>query len=75
MGTKNNKVHAYINTKENNVHYRGKIWVTPGDRKGKNICADTGREELMVIAFVPEVTEEQVRKSIVAIGWRPEDWM
>ena len=65
----------YINTKENNEHYSGKVWVTPGVKRGKNICLDIGREELMVIAFVPEITEERVVNAIEAMGYDPKDWM
>lgn len=54
----------YINTKGNNEHYLGKVWITKGDRLGKNICVDMGVEELRVIAFVPTVTKEIVEKSI-----------
>lgn len=66
----------YINTKENNVHYKGKVWVTP-DRPcaGRNICLDFGRPELKVIAFVPEITEERVVNAIEAMGYDPKDWM
>ena len=66
---------GYINTKENNIHYSGRVWITPGDRLGKNICLDTGREELKVIAFVPEVNDEEVEKAIRAMGYNPQDWM
>ena len=69
------KDRGYINTKQNNVHYRGRVWVTPGDRKGKNICLDFGREELRFIAYVPEVTDEEVEKQIRAFGYDPKDWM
>lgn len=65
----------YRNTKENNEHYRGKIWVTPDNRKGKNICADIGKEELKVIAFVPEITEETVKSAIIAMGWKIENYL
>ena len=67
---------GFCNTKENNVHYKGKVWVTP-DRPnlGRNICLDTGREELMVISFVPEITEERVVSAIKAMGYNPKDWM
>ena len=67
----------YRNTKESNEHYKGKIWVTKGykERKGCNICADTGREELMVISFVPEITEKAVESAVEAMGWRKEDWL
>ena len=66
---------GYINTKENNVHYSGRVWITLGDRLGKNICLDTGREELKVIAFVPVVTDTVVEKAIMAMGYDPQDWM
>lgn len=66
---------AYINTKENNEHYKGRVWVTKGDRLGKNICLDTGKEELKVIAFVPEITEKVVESAIIAMGWHPIDWL
>lgn len=65
----------YINTKENNEHYKGRVWITAGDRPGKNICVDTGKEELKVIAFAPEVTEEVVKNAIIAMGWDPEEWI
>ena len=63
------------NTKENNEHYSGKVWVSPGAKRGKNICLDIGREELMVISFVPEITEERVVNAIKAMGYNPADWM
>ena len=66
---------GYINTKENNVHYKGRVWITPGDRKGKNICLDIGKDELKVIYFVPEVNDEVVEKAIEAMGYDPKDWM
>lgn len=65
----------YINTKENNIHYKGKIWITPGDRLGKNICLDTGRPELKVIAFVPEVTDDAVVSAIEAMGYNANDYL
>ena len=40
-----------------------------------NICADVGKEELMVIAFVPEITEQVVESQIRSFGWRPEQWL
>lgn len=66
----------YINTKENNEHYKGRIWVTKGykTRMGNNICADTAHG-LMVIAFVPQITDEVVMDAITAMGWRLEDWL
>jgi len=71
------EIKKMYNTKENTEHYKGKIWVTKGykTRKGCNICADIGREELMVISFVPEVTEEKVVSAVEAMGWRLEDWL
>ena len=66
---------GYINTKQNNTHYKGKVYITPGDRLGKNICLDTGRPELKVIAFVPEVTDEIVKSSIEAMGYNSSDWL
>ena len=71
------EVKQAFNTKENNEHYKGKIWVTKGyqTRKGCNICADVGKEELMVIAFVPEITEQVVESQIRSFGWRPEQWL
>lgn len=67
----------YINTKKNNEHYKGKIWVTKGykNRKGCNICADMGKEELHVIAFVPEITDKAVENAVKSIGWIPEHWL
>ena len=66
---------GYINTTQNNIHYKGKVYITPGDRLGKNICLDTGRPELKVIAFVPEVTDEIVKSSIEAMGYNSSDWL
>ena len=66
---------TYRNTKENNVHYKGKVWVTKGDRLGKNICLDWGKDGLRVIAFVPEVNDETVTNAIKSMGYRVEDWM
>lgn len=66
---------GYINTKQNNIHYKGKVYITSGDRLGKNICLDTGRGELKVIAFVPEVTDEIVKSSIEAMGYNSSDWL
>ncbi len=66
---------GYVNTKQNNIHYKGKVYVTPGDRLGKNICLDTGREELKVIAYVPEVTEAIVVSAIKAMGYDPDDYL
>lgn len=63
----------YINTKENNEHYKGRVWITKGDRLGKNICVDIGRKELKVIAFVPEITDEVVESAIRAYGWNVND--
>lgn len=65
----------YRNTKENNKHYRGRIWVTKNPTFGSNICADIGRDTLMVIGFVPKITEEKVKNAIEAMGWAPEAWM
>ena len=65
----------YKNTKENNEHYKGRVYVTKGNRLGKNICVDMGRDELRVIAFVPEITEKAVKDAIIAMGWRLEDWL
>lgn len=70
---KNDK--EYFNTKDNNEHFRGKVWVTKGDRLGKNICVDIGKEELKVIAFVPVITEKVVEDAIIAMGWKIEDWL
>ena len=67
---------GYINTKENNVHYSGKVWITPeGKHPGQNICLDYGKPELKVIAYVPKVTEKVVVDSIKAMGYDPKDWM
>lgn len=66
---------AYVNTKENNEHYKGRVWITKGDRPGKNICLDTGGKELKVIAFAPEITDDVVENAITAMGWNPEEWM
>ena len=70
-------MHTPINTKQNNEHYKGKIWVTKGykTRCGNNICAELASGKLMVIAFVPEITEEKVANAVRAMGWRVEDWM
>ena len=66
---------GYVNTKSNNVHYKGSVWITPGNRLGKNICLDFGGEALKVIAFVPEVDDTTVENAIIAMGYRPMDWM
>ena len=66
---------GYVNTKANNVHYKGKVWITPGERLGKNICLDIGREELKVIAFAPEIDDNAVSRAISAMGYKPEEWM
>ena len=67
----------YINTKENNEHYKGKVWITKGYRNkiGNNICLDTGKDKLMVIAFVPTITEEKIINAIKAMGYNPEEWL
>ena len=67
---------AYINTKENNEHYRGKVWVTKSRSQfGKNVCVDMGRDELKVIAYVTVITETAIENAIEAMGWRKEDWL
>lgn len=66
----------YKNTKENCDHYNGKVWLSKGGT-GKNICLDIGREEFLVIAFVPakEINEKNVRDTIKARGFRVDDFM
>ena len=67
---------CYKNTKENCEHYNGKVWISKGGT-GKNICLDTGREEFLVIAFVPEkdINEANVRDIIKARGFKVEYYM
>ena len=64
-----------MNTKAECKHYKGKIWLNGDIGTRGNICADTGREELMVISYRPEITAENIVLSIEAMGWRPEQWL
>lgn len=66
---------TYKNTKENNVHYKGKVWITKNPSSGSNICVDLGKEELYVIGYVDNVTDENVKAYIKANGWRIEDFL
>lgn len=66
---------TYYNTKQNCNHYKGKIWLNGSIGTRGNICADIGKEELMVIAYVPMITEENIIGSIKAMGWNPENWL
>lgn len=72
MVTKRDQIY---NSKENCKHYKGKIWLNGDIGTRGNICADTGREELKVISYVPEITEENILSTIEAMGWRPEQWL
>ena len=65
----------HYNTKEICNHYRGKIWLNGTIGTRGNICADTGKEDLFVIAYVPKITEEEIVKQIESIGWIPERWL
>lgn len=67
---------TYRNTKENCEHYKGKVWLSKGGT-GKNICLDIGKEEFIVIAFVPaeDINEKLVRDIITARGFRVENYM
>lgn len=64
-----------MNTKAECKHYKGKIWLNGDIGTRGNICADTGREELMVIAYRPEITEENIVSAIEATGCVPEKWL
>lgn len=64
-----------MNTKAECKHYKGKIWLNGNIGTRGNICADTGREELMVISYVPQITDKAIENAVEAMGWRKEDWL
>lgn len=64
-----------MNTKAECKHYKGKIWLNGEIGKRGNICADTGHKEMMVIAYKPVITEENIVLAIEAMGWSPERWL
>ena len=65
----------FKNTKANTEHYKGKVYITPGKRIGKNIYLDIGEEELLCIAFVPRVNDHIVREAIMGTGYNIEEWL
>ncbi len=66
---------TYYNTKKNCNHYSGKIWLNGSLGTRGNICADIGEKELMVIAYVSVITEQEIINWIKAMGWNPEYWL
>ena len=64
-----------MNTKAECKHYKGKIWLNGEIGKRGNICADTGHKEMMVIAYVPVITEENIVGAIEAMGWESDRWL
>ena len=64
-----------MNTKTECKHYKGRIWLNGEIGKRGNICADTGHDDMMVIAYRPIITEENIVSAVEAMGWRVEDWL
>lgn len=67
---------AYKNTKGNCYRYAGRVWISRTG-VGRNVCLDTGRDEFMVIAFIPEneISYERIKSIVAARGFRPEHFM
>ena len=66
---------SYFNTKENCMHYSGKIWISGKIGERGNICADIGGTELMVLEYRPKITDENIVSAIKTIGWNPDEWL